>query len=393
MDVIETAIRNAFEKGNAEDAAFRERVYRSAFAALDRALKANPGMTVEAAITRRRNLQAKIAEIESEFMPAAPAVEAAMEAAPSLDPGPTAGPAPSIDPIMDGPIAVERVLAPTVAVESATDPVRGGPRVEPDLGAALGAIPSRDPAFADDRISPANERSFGDDAVSSERDAAVLAERRRPLGLIFVIATLLALVCVGAWWAYQTGLFRSPAEIDSSVPNPPPTIEDEDFDPDEEPIGEPAKPGEADAQRNWITVFSPADPSLASAPGNTSAEVMQDDTGQFLRIRSSGSDSAIVFDVGQGILEQLAGKRAVFDVIARAEEGKATQISVNCNFGELGDCGRKRYAVGYEKGEFLFEIELPAKQPGANGTIAINSDIDGGGKAVDIYEIRVSPAQ
>ncbi|TIT51293.1 MAG: hypothetical protein E5W72_11680, partial [Mesorhizobium sp.] len=38
LDAIEKAIRNAFEKGNAEDRTFRERVYRSAFAALDRAL-------------------------------------------------------------------------------------------------------------------------------------------------------------------------------------------------------------------------------------------------------------------------------------------------------------------------------------------------------------------
>ena len=35
LDPIEKAIRNAFEKGNAEDRVFRERVYRSAFAALD----------------------------------------------------------------------------------------------------------------------------------------------------------------------------------------------------------------------------------------------------------------------------------------------------------------------------------------------------------------------
>ena len=100
--------------------------------------------------------------------------------------------------------------------------------------------------------------------------------------------------------------------------------------------------------------------------------------------------SAIVFDVAKGVLEQVAGKHAVFDIVTRAEEGKSTQISVDCNFGELGDCGRKRYEVGYEKGEFLFDIELPNKAPGAEGTIAINSDIDNGGKAIDVYEIKVS---
>ena len=70
MDAIEKAIRNALEKGNAEDRAFREKVYRSAFAALDRALQANPGVTVEVAIKRRKAIQATITEIESEFLPA-----------------------------------------------------------------------------------------------------------------------------------------------------------------------------------------------------------------------------------------------------------------------------------------------------------------------------------
>ena len=152
----------------------------------------------------------------------------------------------------------------------------------------------------------------------------------------------------------------------------------------------PAKPDEADAARDWILVFSPTDPTSVNAPADTKADVMKDDSGDFMRIRSGASGSAIVFDVAKGVLEQVAGKHAVFDIVTRAEEGKPTQISVDCNFGELGDCGRKRYEVGYEKGEFLFDIVLPDKAPGAEGTIAINTDIDNAGKAVDIYEIKVS---
>ncbi|TIS64088.1 MAG: hypothetical protein E5W43_17700, partial [Mesorhizobium sp.] len=85
MDAIEKAIRNAFEKGNPEDRAFREKVYRSAFAALDRVLQANPNVTVEAAINRRKAVQAKITEIESEFLPA---VQAVPDVTLPLDSGP-----------------------------------------------------------------------------------------------------------------------------------------------------------------------------------------------------------------------------------------------------------------------------------------------------------------
>src|SRR4029450_10172973 len=86
LDVIEKAIRSAFEKGDAEDKSFRERVYRSAFAALDRALQQNPNVTVEAALKRRRALQAQIPDIEAEFI-APPPVAAAPPAAP-LEPEP-----------------------------------------------------------------------------------------------------------------------------------------------------------------------------------------------------------------------------------------------------------------------------------------------------------------
>ncbi|TIV24951.1 MAG: hypothetical protein E5V90_29450, partial [Mesorhizobium sp.] len=157
--------------------------------------------------------------------------------------------------------------------------------------------------------------------------------------------------------------------------------------------GSPQKPGEADQSKNWINVFSPADPTHVSTPSDAGADVMKDDTGQFLRIRSGVSGSAIAFDVGQGVLEKLVGKHAMFDIVARSEEGKETQISVDCNFGDLGDCGRKRYAVGHERNEYLFDVQFPDKHPGAAGTIAINSDIDQKGKSVDIYEIRVSIAQ
>lgn len=389
MDVIETAIRNAFEKGDATDRVFREKVYRSAFAALDRALKANPNITVEAAINRRKNLQARIAEIETEFIPASPAVAPGVvpDAAPAE--GAAAVEIDSPDRRPSGPV-------PEVSLD------RGGSagRREPVMGAPSASVsPSPTPSLsgelrAEPRLSAGNGRppAAGTD-LPPQRERVVAPQRRRRYPAIFMTVTLLSLAVIGGWWGYNTGLFKSASERDTSVPNPPATTGTEDFDPDEEPIRAPAKPGEADAQHDWINVFSPSDPTQVNAPGDTKAEVMEDDTGSFIRIRSGSSGSAITFDVGRGVLEQLAGKRVVFDIVARAEEGKETQISVDCNFGELGGCGRKRYAVGYEQGEFLFEITLPDKQPGAEGSIAINTDITNEGKAIDIYEIKASVAQ
>ncbi|AZO20156.1 MULTISPECIES: hypothetical protein [unclassified Mesorhizobium] len=401
MDAIEKAIRNAFAKGNAEDRAFREKVYRSAFAALDRVLQANPNVTVEAAINRRKAVQAKIAEIESEFLPAVQAVPDVTLPSESGTPAGNAAPAPSIDtptqspaPSVDAPRPpAQAAPSPSITVDGPVQPdasdaprSRVLPRV-PDIMPDETALP--DAPTLDD--SPG--ASVGNGAeVAPDRDERRIRGRRLPLTAIFVVATLLAAAGIGGYFAFQTGVFKTAAELDTGPPEAPPTLEGEESSQPAD-TGSPQKPGEADQSKNWINVFSPADPTHVSTPSDAGAEVMKDDTGQFLRIRSGASGSAIAFDVGQGVLEKLAGKHAMFDVIARSEEGKETQISVDCNFGEFGDCGRKRYAVGHERNEYLFDVQFPNKHPGAAGTIAINSDFDKQGKSVDIYEIRVSIAE
>ncbi len=377
MDPVEKAIRNALEKGNAEDRAFRERVYRSAFAALERATQSQPQLTVEMAIKRRQNLQAKITNIESEFLPAAPALPVQPGEVPviSLDEPPAAVEAPTVE--APATPAGDAGVAPSVALDRQEETAAEAPSVD------FGVGPEPEPVLAGS--SPAA-------TVAPDRDER-RARKRRPLAAAFVILTLVCAAAIGGLWAYQTGLLKLGSE---QQPAPPEIVqEEEDFDPAQEvPLqpGESGTLGEESTQelRNWITVFSPDDPSAANAPSGATAEVSEDESGRFMRIRSGNTGSAVVFDVGQGVLEQIVGKKAVFDISARSEDGTQTQISISCDFGELGDCGRKRYAVGYERGEYLFDVQLSGNRPGAAGSIAINSDFSNEGKAVDIYEIKVS---
>jgi hypothetical protein len=376
LDPVEKAIRNALEKGNAEDRAFREKVYRSAFAALERATASHPELTVEMAIRRRHSLQAKITSIESEYLPAAPALPVHPGEVPTVsldEPEAAAG-----TPAVEAPTVVsesgpedEQGSAPSVALDGEPEPSADAPAVDLGVGG-----PSPEPALAG---SPAAA------TVAPDRDER-RTRRRRPLAAMFVTVTLLCAAAIGGWWAYDLGLLKLPA----APPPAPPQIVEEDFDPAEETPLQPGEPGGTQELRNWITVFSPDDASAVNAPSGATAEVSEDESGQFIRIRSGTTGAAVVFDVGQGILEQIVGKRAVFDISARAEDGTQTQISISCDFGELGDCGRQRYAVGYERGEYLFDVQLPGNRPGAGGSIAVNSDFSNEGKAVDIYEIRVS---
>ncbi|MBU0584720.1 MAG: hypothetical protein KKB66_18635 [Alphaproteobacteria bacterium] len=380
MDPIEKAIRNALEKGNAEDRAFREKVYRSAFAALERATQSQPNLTVEVAIKRRKNLQARITSIESEFMPALPPepVDSPEPAATQAGPQPGAA-VPEVSPDRQAPARAE-AAAPPVHLERPSNGGAVNPAAGPEPRVDIGVAPARRPGAAKSALPGAE--------VAPDRDERRARPRRRPLAAMFVAVTLFAAAAIAGWWAFEVDLFKLPSEIDTSVHNPPMVMEGEDFDPDATPPGL-SEPGAAQDRRNWITVFAPADSSAVNAPSGATAEVSEDESGPYLSIRSGGGAS-VIFDVGQGILEQIAGRKVVFDIVARAEEGKETEISISCDFGELGDCGRRRYVVGYERAEYLFDVELPEGRPGSGGSLAINSDFANEGNAVDIYQIRVS---
>ncbi len=343
MDAIEKAIRNALEKGDAGSQAYRERVYNSAFAALERALSTRESISPEAAEQRRKNLRAKIIEIETEFVPATdrPSEEVS-----------TAEPAPAVE-------ASQPVAAPA----------------EP---------PSVD---SGDRLQPPGEQS-------QDTQSEIVADtrpRRRPFATMFIIVLLLAAIGTGAWWTIQSGILVPADERNGSVPNPPPELNGENFRPEKILDGDDGTEN-SDIPRDWITIFEPDNSTEVTVPGGTDARLVERDGENYLRISTSG-EAEILFDIGEGTLERIAGGQALFSISARAQEEEVTQISVACDLGELGNCGRKRYEVGAAISELLFELELPGREPGAAGTVAINPDISGSGRMLDIKDIRVAITQ
>lgn len=374
MDPIEKAIRNGLSKGDARDVAFREKVYRSAFAALDRALQANPSTTVENAIARRKELQNRVAQVEAGFLAPPEPDPFERDWMPSLS-------AERDDGRLDGrPV-------PPVSIGSARDGGKGGARPagwgEPALDDALGGA-----AYSDGEAARfgEGEDAMGDGFVAADPDKRRQPRRRRPLAVLLTVLVLLAAAGAGGWWLLDEGL-----PLGSPDGTPPRTVEDE-LAGDEPGAGGPL--GSTTENRTWINVFSPDDPSTVNVPEGGQAEVRTAEGIPFLRVRSGGNGAPVRFDVGQGVLEQLAGKKAVFDIVARAEDGADTQVSVECDFKGFGTCGRKRYAVtNAARADFLFDVEFPASPPSGGGTINVDSDVAGGAKAVDIYEIRVSAGE
>lgn len=341
MDPIEKAIRNAFAKGDPAERAFREKVYRSAFAALDRAIADSPNMTEAIAGRRRQALLAAITAIETEFVPARPAGVAA---------------------------GAPQQMSPQEPVQPATA------EITPEVSPEPPVVPAVSPTLEGERRPVRRQADGASGKLAGGRKAPAGRPRRfRFAGLLATLLLLAGIAAVG-WWLVTsagTGLLPRPQD---RAPAPPAAAN-------------------ADALEGWIDIFSPSDPATIAAPGDSRAEVMEDDGQRFMRIHAGASGSPVLFDIGQGVLEQVAGGRAVFNIVARASDGEETQISVECSLGDLGDCGRKRYDVGATREEFLFEIDLAPVRPGSGGTIAIAPGIDGGSRSVDIYAIRVLPAR
>lgn len=352
---IEKAIRDALAKVDAGDPKIRQRIYGTVWKAHERSLAASEALDDTEKVRRRDALKALIGNVESEFRPARPSEPAAPKVTPEnrVEPGfsPSSPPRP----------------AEAHGAASGLEGVSAGV----DRQSAAGKPAAR------------NEEA----SISVSGEDRAQAPRRRSFAMFFAVATLLVAVGIGIIWTFYTGILVPRSERD--VPVPPAQLDAESYPADN---GQAKK--EQPAETKWITVFDPADPTQMSVSGAAAADITKNGDEQFARITSSAPDGEVRFDVGQGVLDELAGSHAVFDLTLRAEGDKPTQVAVRCDFSGLAVCDRKRYEVGITRQEYLLEVNLPAGiRAGAGGTIAINTDIAGTGSSVDVYSIRVRPAK
>lgn len=338
MEGIERAIRNAFAKGDAANPATRQRIYESAWSAHEHALAANASLSDPQKAQRRDRLKATISHIESEFRPARPAAPAQHK---------------RVEPALGG------------VVEGRKDVP------------AKGALLAEGPALDRDDLRPTAKKKHRDADFGFEGGAPRRDVKKKPRSalLSYVLPALILLVFALMGWS----LYNSFTDV--MGPSRTTALMN----------GAPAREGEDVLDGKWINIFNAGDPTRISVRGSAKAEIANQGQARFARVKTQGTEDAVVFDVGEGILKEIAGKKATFDIIARSDDGKPTQMSVSCDFGAMGDCGRKRYDVSDARSDFLFDVTFPeGRQSTATGAITINSDVSGSGKAVDIYAIRVS---
>ncbi|AYG65116.1 MULTISPECIES: hypothetical protein [unclassified Rhizobium] len=412
MSGLETAIRSALERSDRANPEIRARIYQSARQALEAGLRKQDITDIDIVAAQRQRLEATIRQIEAEER-TRPAQ--AVPVSPELD----------IPPASSAPSQSEAVQRPEPVMS-----VRGETR-DPPLSARAPAVAepmsvapaAREGDFGDMRAGPADHLGADSD-TRSVADAPAparsmnfkperAAARRKPrkfFSRLLIFCILLAFLGVGAWWIKTSGVFMSAAQRDTSVRNPPAHVDSQDFSgnssdadtSEEDDNSGPVNPGLAtiDPQNSfsdeWVEVLKPTDAQKVATGQQSKAENVSENDGPAVRLTSlsSGPDGNATIEVPVNVLQRMAGKPSTIALTLQSTSDAPTQITVECDFGSLGRCGRHRFTVTRQKTDALFQVQFDRSlAPTSPGRLVINSDVDGKARGVNVYAIRVLPGQ
>lgn len=396
---MEAAIRGALDRAGNPDATMRARIYQSARQALSRSLERQGLTDPELMRDQSARLEQLIAHVEAEWTN--PQVRQPQPAAPAIDPPRTT--LPPAAPVVEPAVTAER-RDPVLSSERPA-PVASGERRDPGFGDQPSGQPAFTPAApgADDGLTIEPHRTEPPAAPAPAQAGAVkpgaARSKSRPkrgglhlVSRLFSAAVIMSFFVMGIWWVIASGAFQSAEQRDTSVPNPPPTVNEDDFD---AAAPRQLNPG-AGFTGEWKTAFSPTqqDGEIVTS-ARAQAEFAGAGENRVLRIVSTAGDSAgeVRIPIDAAVLGDAARQQSIVALTVKAVGNEPTQIYVRCDFPGLGDCGRRRFDVGTAVSDVLFDLKFDgAATPSGDGAIIINSDITGAGHGIDIHAVRIRPA-
>lgn len=412
---IESLIRQALARQNAFDPEVRQKIYQSSRNALAKMIAKAGVVPPQVINARSHSLEETIAKIEAEFTTdvnsdrnpvASPPVEENNTVAPPtspqeplrrfFDPGlaSAANPANPVDPVnqVSGTEAPSPQVAPTIAPNIGNSPFsrpsqqNPGSNIEPSFEPA-----APEPAPITTHINLTDAPSSPDQGEIGEADQHYASPtpqyarpRRKPIRIIIWLLGAAILAIVG-WVAYTLTL--SIIDPQSS------TIFDKPA----------AQTSEVENKDDFITILDPEQPGALITAGNGTAEILSEISVPAIRIVSVRKPDAhetpadpLLLELAPGILKNIAGKRVTVEIMAKSGDSGAATFAVSCDFGDLGDCGRKRFRIGLQPEAVIFSIEISGDlQEGQRAFLAINTDvtssaaISGKGAKIDIVYARI----
>ena len=362
MAGFEELIRDTLARQGEPTHANRARVYASARSALERMIgrnEAEGNADADAAQAQREHLEAAIERIEDEHL------ARLAEPAPAPEPTPAAVTTPPPPPVP------EARPEPTAPPPPASPPVAPPPEVAPEPRASEPVPMEEEPSEPEAPAPPPTRRE-------ARRTARLLdtEPRRRPWARLLLWAIILAGLASAAWWAWTFGPDYA-RTLGPTAPQPVETTLDTDA-----------------ADAGWISVFDPAEDIGAVVAGEAAqSRIVEDGSRTWLRLASSSDpDEAasrqVSIRVPPGVLATLAGTRATFEVTVRTAPGGAPHpFSLSCEI-EGATCNRTRFDAQTAPQPFVFAADLTGA--GETGSLVFDTDLEGGGRAIDLGAIRVS---
>ncbi|MBB4101545.1 hypothetical protein [Allorhizobium borbori] len=395
MNGFEAAIRNALERSDRTNPEVRARIYQQARHALEGGLR-KQGVTDAARISaQRRWLEQLIAAVEAGEQKAAAAALAS--ATPSANSGQRIEPGFSAArPATAEPLPGER-REPGFSAQQDDDDVYEEDQDEfvddDDLRAdRMATVP--DGEMLGGAVPHARVASSGAGLQSEER----VARPRRKRGVFaraFIYFILFGSLISGAAWLYTSGALLTDAERDTSVPNPPPQVVDEDFAGGGTPRT-PAFDPQGGFSGDWVEIFTPAAASRLKVGPAAKVESVTTASGPAIRISASraGAIGEVRFDVPVDVLSRMAGKTSTIALTMQSATSESASVSVQCQFGSLGTCDRHRFTANQEKFDALFKVTLPrGLTPGTPGSLLVNPGLGAAGRSVELFSVRVLPGE
>ena len=420
MAGFEDLIRGTLRKHGDATPEARAAIYHSSRQALERMLSQNKALDLPAQSLQRQRLESAIADIEAAYLAQAPAQPPAQTSAPATaTPNPQVAPSQPATPVRSPVQPAPAPYQPQTSASSLPQPPepRTAPSARPEIQVRPGVdvppipvppavpaavtppspplvspIPPQSDAAAippTSMANPADEATDGfDEAEIDTRDAyseafaASASRERKPYAKLLLWTIILAGLGVAAWWAFNFGPALIKQQLGGSVPNPGQTIESGQFLPD--------------GEDGWVMAFNPSDDSInIESGGRGSAEIFQNDKETFVRLASNagGSENNLRVLIPRGVMLPLKGEAVTIEVLIKSSGKTNHQFAVYCDFGDMGNCGRKRFTAADRVEAQIFDVLLNNADlaPDEDAYLNFNTDLAGEGRPVDIYSIRMRP--
>jgi hypothetical protein len=402
VDAVEQAIRTALSRGAASDPEYRRRIYASATASLERSLTSR-GLADDDANARRGKLQSAIDRIEAEIAvivsdAGKTAAPMSVQTRPSFTNGAETNrpPASIVAPSFEAPKQVlVQPIAPSLQVSAQTPaaaPIAPAVPISARTATADPALLWDDvpPRPFEDRTPPQSEPIFAERQLKAEPrpekpakpaklkskpaniDIGDVKKPRRK-GLIWSlrIAFLLLMFVLG-FWAYKEAERVYLAATSAEPPQQAPALSEQNT--------------AEETGTKWLELFNANATTGLVMPSGIAPETLSREGLVFVQLSGNGE---IAIKLDPAATASFAGKRILFNFIARSGSDAMLQTGVRCDFGAAAACERKRFRVAATQGEYMFALTFSAA-PEGGGTIYLTPDLTGQNGILHLNAIRAT---